>query len=120
MPEGTLVKTDQSFDRRKYPRVMTESIVSIERVSKPRGLAHALDLSMAGVRFQCVGLELDPGETVRVQLNLSDRTVSVVGTLVRVTELDAFSQEVALTFTDVDTETQELLRDALPEAYEVS
>ena len=120
MPEGTLVKTDQSFDRRKYPRVMTESVVSIERVSKPRGLAHALDLSMAGVRFQCVGLELDPGETVRVQLNLSDRTVSVVGTLVRVTELDAFSQEVALTFTDVDTETQELLRDALPESYEVS
>ncbi len=114
------MKTDQSFDRRKYPRVMTESIVSIERISKPRGLAHALDLSMAGVRFQCVGLELDPGETVRVQLNLSDRTVSVVGTLVRVTELDAFSQEVALTFTDVDTETQELLRDALPESYEVS
>ena len=120
MPEGTLVKTDQSFDRRKYPRVMTESVVSIERISKPRGLAHALDLSMAGVRFQCVGLELDPGETVRVQLNLSDRTVSVVGTLVRVTELDAFSQEVALTFTDVDAETQELLRDALPESYEVS
>ena len=120
MPEGTLVKTDQSFDRRKYPRVMTESIVSIERVSRPRGLAHALDLSMAGVRFQCVGLELDPGETVRVQLNLNDETVSVVGTLVRVTELDAFSQEVALTFMDVDPETQELLRDVLPEPHEVA
>ncbi|MEE8313416.1 MAG: PilZ domain-containing protein [Myxococcota bacterium] len=113
------MKTDQSFDRRKYPRVMTESVVSIERVSKPRGLAHALDLSMTGVRFQCVGLDLNPGEIVRVQLNLCDTTVSVVGTLVRVTELDPFSQEVALTFLDVDPETQRILSEALPDGYEI-
>ena len=112
------MKTDQSFNRRKYPRVMTESVVSIERIAKQRGLAHALDLSMSGVRFQCVGLDLEPGETVRVQLNLNDRTVSVVGTLVRVTELDPFSQEVALTFVDSDAETQELLAEALPDALE--
>ena len=113
------MKTDQSFDRRKYPRVMTESVVSIERVSKPQGLAHALDLSMTGVRFQCVGLDLDTGETVRVQLNLGDRTVSVVGTLVRVTELDPFSQEVALAFLDVDPETQQILGELLPGGYEI-
>ncbi len=113
------MKTDQSFDRRKYPRVMTESVVSIERVSKPRGLAHALDLSMTGVRFQCVGLDLDAGETVRVTLHLDDKTVSVVGTLVRVTELDPFSQEVALAFIEVDPETQQVLRDALPESFEL-
>lgn len=98
---------------------MTESVVSIERIAKPRGIAHALDLSMTGVRFQCVGLDLDPGENVRVQLNLNDTTVSVVGTLVRVTELDPISQEVALAFVEVDPETQKVLSEALPDSLEV-
>ncbi len=110
---------DSTFDRRKYPRVLTESLVSIARVNTREALAHALDVSIGGIRFQCVGLEVELGEMLRVQLTIGDRTLSVVGKLVRVTELDGFTQEVALTFTDVDPDTLRFLSASLPEAYEL-
>ena len=110
---------DSTFDRRKFPRVQTESLVSIARVHEREAHAHALDVSIGGIRFQCVGLEVDLGEELRVQLTIGDRTVSVIGKLVRVTELDGFTQEVALTFTEVDSETLSFLASHLPEAYEV-
>jgi PilZ domain len=114
------VVTDRStFDRRKYPRVRTESLVSIARVDTRESLAHALDVSIGGIRFQCVGLEVDLGETLRVQLTIGDRTIQVVGKLVRVTDLDGFTQEVALSFTEVDDDTLRFLTASLPEGYEL-
>ena len=74
------MKYDTTLDRRKYPRVHTETLVSIARVDTPQqGLAQALDLSIGGLRFQCVGIEVELGEMLRVELTLGDRTVSVVG-----------------------------------------
>ena len=110
---------DSTFDRRKYPRVQTESLVSIARVDAREALAQALDVSIGGIRFQCVGLEVEFGELLRVLLTIGDRTVSVVGRLVRVTELDGFTQEVALAYTEVDPETLRFLSTSLPEAYEI-
>ncbi len=110
---------DSTFDRRKYPRVFTESLVSIARVDSREALANALDVSIGGIRFQCVGLEVELGEVLRVMLTIGERTVSVVGKLVRVTDLDGFTQEVALSFTEVDPDTLRLLSANLPEAYEV-
>jgi len=114
------VVKDDSFDRRKFPRVRTESLVSIARLgSQPATLASALDLSRGGIRFQCVGLEVEQGERLRVTLTLGDQTVDVNGVLVRVTELDAFTQEVALSFGRIDNETLALLDLHLPEAEEL-
>jgi hypothetical protein len=110
---------DGTFDRRKYPRVRTESLVSIARVDTREALAQALDVSIGGIRFQCVGLEVELGETLRVLLTIGDRTLSVVGKLVRVTELDGFTQEVALSFTDIDAEALRFLSASLPEGYEL-
>lgn len=110
---------DSTFDRRKYPRVHTESLVSIARVDTREALAQAMDVSIGGIRFQCVGLEVELGELLRVLLTIGDRTVSVVGRLVRVTDLDGFTQEVALAFTEVDPETLRFLSGNLPEAYEL-
>ena len=97
----------------------TESLVSIARVDTRESLAHALDVSIGGIRFQCVGLEVDLGETLRVQLTIGDRTIQVVGKLVRVTDLDGFTQEVALSFTEVDDATLRFLTQSLPEGYEL-
>ena len=110
---------DSTFDRRKYPRVRTESLVSIARVDTRQALAQALDVSIGGIRFQCVGLEVELGELLRVLLTIGDRTVSVVGRLVRATELDGFTQEVALSFTEIDPETLRFLSGNLPEGYEL-
>ena len=114
-----MVTDRTTFDRRKYPRVRTESLVSIARVDTRETLAHALDVSIGGIRFQCVGLEVDLGETLRVQLTIGARTILVEGELVRVTELDGFTQEVALNFTRVDPETLRYLAANLPEGYEL-
>ncbi len=102
-------------DRRKYPRVRTDSVVAIRRLGPPEVLAHALDLSLGGIRFQCVGVELELGEAVAVTLTIGDRTATVVGRLMRLTDLDAFTQEVALEFLECDDDTAALLRDALPD-----
>lgn len=110
------MKSEETFDRRKYPRVMTESLVSIARVDSPGMLASALDLSAGGIRFQCVGLDLELGETIRVELTLNRQTVCVVGELVRVTDLDGFTQEVALTFLHIDPAAMQLLDAVLPES----
>jgi hypothetical protein len=110
---------DSTFDRRKYPRVRTESLVSIARVDTRQALAQALDVSIGGIRFHCVGLEVELGELLRVLLTIGDRTVSVVGRLVRVTELDGFTQEVALSFTEIDPDTLRFLSSNLPEGYEL-
>jgi hypothetical protein len=110
---------DGTFDRRKYPRVRTESLVSIARVDTREALAQALDVSIGGIRFQCVGLEVELGETLRVLLTIGDRTLSVVGKLVRVTELDGFTQEVALAFSEIDPEALRFLTANLPEGYEL-
>jgi hypothetical protein len=103
-------------DRRKFPRVRTDSVISIARLDPPpTALAHAIDLSLNGIRFQCVGVELALGDILRVTLTLGDETVTVEGQLVRVTDLDPFTQEVALAFLSLDDESQRVLNEALPD-----
>ena len=108
-----MVAKDPTFDRRKYPRVMTEALVSIAWLDSKDVLAHAMDLSLGGIRFQCADLEFELGQILRVTLKLGDQEVSLVGKTVRVTELDAFVQEVGLALIDVDAETLELLHEQL-------
>ena len=115
---GSLAK-DPTFDRRKYPRVRTEAVVSIAQVEAKDVLAQAVDLSLNGIRFQCVGLDVVPGELLRVTLNLEGNEASAVPKLVRVTDLDAFTQELALTLIEVDARTLELLRENLSDFEDV-
>jgi hypothetical protein len=112
------VKPEPQDDRRKYPRVRTDSVVSIRPLDDSERLAHVLDLSLGGIRFECVGVELEVGNDVSVTITLGDRTAEVIGRLVRVIDLDAFTQEVALAFWMSDEQTERVLRDALPEGHE--
>ena len=108
---------DPNDDRRKYPRVHTDAVVSIARIEAPSSLGHAMDLSEGGIRFQCVGVELDLADVVRVTLTLGTDTIEIVGRLVRLVELDAFTQEVALAFLDVDAEADEVLKRHLTDDF---
>ena len=78
-----------------------------------------MDVSIGGIRFQSVGLDLELGELLRVTLTLGENTVEVVGKLVRVTDLDGFTQEMGLSFLEVSPEAQSLLNEHLPEDFEV-
>lgn len=101
------------YDRRKYPRVRTETLVAVARVDSSDHLGWSVDLSQGGIRFQWVGLELEVGEGVRMTLDLGGHQGSLVGKVARVTALDAFAQEVALAFHEADAKTVELLKDYL-------
>lgn len=108
---------DPTDDRRKYPRIHTDAVVSIARIETSTSLGHAMDLSQGGIRFQCVGVELDLADVVRVTLTLGSDTIDVVGRMVRVVDLDAFTQEVALAFLDVDAAADEVLTRHLSDFY---
>ena len=104
---------DLTFDRRKYPRVRTEALLSIARVDDSDLVARTVDLSFGGLRFRCVGLEVDLGGVLRIALRLSGSEVSLVGKLVRVTDLDDLTQELALAFVEIDAAALELIREEL-------
>lgn len=108
------MKSDPTFDRRKYLRVLTEQVISIGRLDSREGLAHALDLSLGGIRFQCVGLGVNVGEMLKVTLTLAENTYALVGQIMRVVDLDEFTQEVALSFVKMDDDTRRVLEDNLP------
>lgn len=110
---------DSLDSRRKYSRVRTDALISIARVDSGDALGCAVDVSLGGIRFQAVGLEFQIGEVLRVTLNLGGTEVSALAKLVRITPLDAFTNELALAFVEVDATTLKLLEDYLEEAEEV-
>ncbi len=108
------MKSDPTFDRRRFLRVTTDQLVAIGRLDDREGLAHALDLSMGGIRFQCVGLDAKPGELLKVVLTLREDTKTLVGQITRVEKLDEFTQEVALCFVKMADDTRRYLEENLP------
>lgn len=110
--------TDLTFDCRKYRRVSSDSLVSLGRMDTGSALAHAVDLSIGGIRFTAVGMEVAEGEILRVRLTLGERTATLVGQVRRAVKLDGYAQELGLVFTKMDPETQALLAENLPELGE--
>jgi hypothetical protein len=110
--------TDLTFDCRKYRRVSSDSLVSLGRMDTGSALAHAVDLSIGGIRFTAVGMEVAEGEILRVRLTLGERTATLVGQVRRAVKLDEYAQELGLVFTKMDPETQALLAENLPELGE--
>ena len=105
--------------RRDYSRVSYDAIVSVARASMVDVAGQALDMSIGGLKFEVEGLELQLDETVRVTLEIEGQPLTVIGQLVRVTEVDAFSQEVALAFLEIDAETLATLEESLPSGEEL-
>ncbi len=100
-------RDELSAERRKYPRIRTDSVMSIRPVENRDRLVHGLDLGLGGVRFGCVGLELDLGAFIEVTFNLGDKTATVLGKIVWLTDLDAIAQEIGLAFVKVDPDVLE-------------
>jgi hypothetical protein len=104
---------DPASNRRKYPRVATETMVSVARVGSSDLLGWSLDVSPGGIRFQWVGLEVEVGEILRITLDLGGQQASAMGKVVRVVALDAIAREVALAFVEADARTLELIENHL-------
>jgi len=72
-------------------------------------LAHTVDISRGGMRFQCVGLDIYRGEALRVRFSLGKDMFDLYGTAVRIEDLDTFAREVGLSFNGLDPGEEALL-----------
>ena len=99
----------EALDRRKYPRLGTDQIISFAEVDRKDQLAVGKNVSSGGISFEAVGCEISLGDTLRVTFNLGSQTVVATGTVVWAVETDAFSVEVGLEFIEIDPRAMELL-----------
>ena len=109
--------TDLALDRRKYPRLKAEALISITRADCAE-FAWAVDLSLGGIRFAWVGPEIELGELLHVTFDGGGHPVSTLGKVVRVTDAEAGAQEVALACFEVEAGSLELLQELLEDADE--
>ena len=100
--------------RRRYHRVQTEMMISVDRLEGSAVLAHSLDLSTSGIRFQCLGLDIEAGDLLRVQITLGERTVNAIGEAVWVSKV-GMTQEVGLRFKPVEPSARRVLEAELAE-----
>jgi len=99
----------QGHERRKYPRLETDQMVAVARVSDTRHIAVGRDVSLGGIRFQIVGAEIELGDVVRIYFNVEDQTLSALGRVVWATDLDAFTVDVGLEFLEIDPQAVRIL-----------
>jgi hypothetical protein len=107
------MKSDPTFNRRRYPRVRSEALISIAPLDIDAALAHAIDLSIDGVRFRCVGMDAKEGELLKVTFTFGERTLGVIGRILRAEWIDGVAQEVAIRFLKMSEETRRVLIESL-------
>jgi hypothetical protein len=98
-------------DRRKYPRIATDQVISFSLLDARDQLGVSKNLSAGGIRFEAVGCELELGDTIRVTFNLGDHTVVAVGQVTWAIEVDPLTLDIGLAFLEVDPEALRLLED---------
>jgi hypothetical protein len=99
-------------DRRKYPRIPTDQVISYAHVSHADQLAVSRDISPGGIRFEAVGCEIALGDTVRVTFNIGERTVVAVGRVSWATETDPITLDVGIEFIEIDPDALRWLEES--------
>ena len=79
----------------------------------PDVMAHAVDMSLGGIRIQCVGVRLVQGEVMQAHFHLGESAFFLFGKAVRVRTLDTFSREVGFAFSPMTPRNRSLLRSRL-------
>jgi hypothetical protein len=99
------------INRRKYPRVNTDHVISFAPVEDRDLLGVSRDVSQGGIRFEAVGCELNLGDVLRVTFNVGDQTVNAVGRVRWAVELDPITTDVGIEFIEVDPTVLQLLEE---------
>ena len=99
-------------DRRKYPRIATDQVISFAPVETRDLLGVGRNVSPGGIRFEAVGCEIDLGDDLRITFNIGDDTVVVIGRVVWATEIDPITTDVGIEFLEIDPAVLQLLEDA--------
>ena len=99
-----------SFDRRKYVRIPTRQVVSIARADAAPRPAFGSDISVAGIRFEVIGCEIEFADVLTIDFQLEDQAISALGRVVWCIDVDPIVQEVGLEFLDLPPESAEFLQ----------
>ena len=92
----------KDVNRRKYPRVGTDHVISFAPVEARDLLGVSRDVSPGGIRFEAVGCEMNLGDVLRVTFNIGDQTVNAVGRVCWAVDLDPITTDVGIEFIEVD------------------
>ncbi len=103
--------SNRTSNRREYLRISMKEVKAALTCPRPSA---AVDISLGGIRFCSPVLQIGVGETLHIELVLDGSSAHVVGTVVRVTEVDDSTQEISLAFSYLDPETRRLLEKVLP------
>ncbi|MCP3984184.1 MAG: PilZ domain-containing protein [bacterium] len=101
----------KASDRRKYPRIATDQVISFAHVDKGDQLAVSRDVSPGGIRFEAIGCELDLGDTIRVTFNVGEESIVAVGEVVWAIETDPITLDIGLEFRDIDPESLRVIEE---------
>ena len=89
-------------ERRKYPRIPTEQVLTIAPAGRAEVNAWGRDVSSGGIQFQVIGCEIALGEILTVTLEMGYESIVVSGRVVWATETDAWTTDVGLEFERTD------------------
>jgi c-di-GMP-binding flagellar brake protein YcgR len=101
------------IERRKYPRIATDQVISYSPVDAPEMLAVSKNLSSGGMRFEAVGCEIELGETIRLTFNVGFHTVMAIARVLWATETDPITTEVGVEFVEIDPMALRMLEEEL-------
>ena len=96
-------------ERRKYPRIATDQVISFSHLDATDCLGLSRDVSAGGLRFEAIACEIALGDVICLTFRLSGEPLEARGTVVWATEVDAFATEVGVEFHDLDPRAPRLL-----------
>ena len=105
-------------DRRKYPRITSDQLVSFTPFAGAPALGDAGDISLGGIRIKVVGCKLRKGDLLVVNFNVGEQTIESVGRLVWLKQMDDITAEIGLEFIRIDPWAARLLEEEMDRAPE--
>ena len=102
------------MERRKYPRIATDQVISFAMLDASDQLAVGKDVSAGGIRFEAVGCELALGDRIRVTFNVGEETIVASGIVSWATEVDPITLDIGLEFTEIDPSVLAMIEDHQP------
>ncbi len=100
-------------ERRKYPRIASDQLVSFTQFGGAPSLGDASDLSLGGFRIKIVGCEIRKDDLLCVSFNVGEQTVESVGRVVWLRQIDDITAEVGLEFVRIDPWAARLLEEEM-------
>ena len=95
--------TNARDERRKYPRIPTDQLLTIAPAGKSEVDAWGRDVSSGGIQFLVAGCEIELGETLTVTFQMGHESIVATGRVVWATETDVWTTDVGLEFDRTDS-----------------